>query len=197
MLGRFNISEPNEAGSLNASVSTIVIHPDWDSNSFDFDSDIAIAVLANAVQFTKRIKSVSLPKMNFDEVVGVGIIVGWGKSEHSGYSFTDSTPSSLAIPAINSSYCYATVPKLAQHTSVSLFCGGYENQKKGPCLGDSGGGFYVKDPTTNLWNVRGIVSGSLADIEHGCDVNKFSLYTNVARFIEWIEKVIIETKKYD
>lgn len=190
MLGKFNLSEPNEAGSLNASVSSIVIHPDWNHENFKFDSDIAIAVLTDAVEFSKRIKPVSLPKMDFDEVVGVGTIIGWGKSEHSDDErYFDSTPSKLLVPAINSSYCYSTFPKLAVHTSVTAFCGGYEDKRKGPCIGDSGGGFYMKDSSTNSWNVRGIVSASLVDMQFGCDVNKFSLFTNVARFIEWIEKV--------
>lgn len=189
MLGKFNLSIPNEAGSLNASVSSIVIHPDWNNENFKFDSDIAIAVLTDAVQFSKRIKPILLPKMDFDEVVGVGTIFGWGKSEHSDERFFDSTPSKLLVPAINSSYCYSTFPQLAVHTSVTLFCGGYEDMRKGPCIGDSGGGFYMKDSSTNSWNVRGIVSGSLVDMQFGCDVNKFSLFTNVARFIEWIEEI--------
>lgn len=46
-----------------------------------------------------------------------------------------------------------------------------------------------------MWDIRGIVSASLTDAEHGCDINKFSLYTNVSWFLEWIRKVMEETKE--
>lgn len=61
--------------------------------------------------------------------------------------------------------------------------------------GDSGGGFYIQNLTEYSWNIRGIVSGSLVDFEHGCDINKFQLYTNVARFVGWILEVVQETKE--
>lgn len=92
---------------------------------------------------------------------------------------------------MNASYCFSTFPKLAPHASVGVFCGGYENKGKSACLGDSGGGFYLK--TQHVWNVRGVVSGSLIGDQYGCDINKFQFYTNVARYIEWITKVMEKT----
>lgn len=62
------------------------------------------------------------------------------------------------------------------------------NKGKAPCLGDSGDGFYVKDATT--WTVKGIVSSSLLTQRHDCDTNVFSLYTNVAKFSDWITEMM-------
>jgi secreted trypsin-like serine protease len=95
------------------------------------------------------------------------------------------------IPAINSSHCYTTFTILAAVSSNRAFCGGYEDSGKSPCLGDSGGGFYQLDSASSLWNVRGIVSASIYNFDYGCDINKYSIYTNVARFFDWI----IETAK--
>lgn len=58
-----------------------------------------------------------------------------------------------------------------------------------------GGGWFVLDPMTSSWNVRGIISASLVDLDYGCDVNKFTLYTNVARFTTWINKTIEATQE--
>lgn len=190
-LGRHDLSDAYEDGAQNYLVSDIVVHPSWNFTSAKYDSDIAIIVLLDLVEFNDYIQTICLPTPNYNEVSGMGLVVGWGKSEHSEGQNYDPTPSKVEVPAVNSSYCYSTYPKLAQHAAVSVFCGGYEDKGKAPCMGDSGGGFYIK--TKDVWNVRGIVSGSLSDNVLGCDINKFQFYTNVARYIEWITKVMEKT----
>lgn len=194
-VGRFNLSDSSEEECVDSLVWDTIIHPYWDSNSFSFDSDIAIVVLRNSVELSDKIQPVCLPQLSFEDVFGLGTIVGWGKSEFSEILSKqhDETPSKIFIPAINASHCYTTYPLLAKHSSNGIFCGGYENEGKGPCLGDSGGGFYLQNPLSDQWNIRGIVSGSLRDLEHGCDINKFQLYTNVARFVDWIEQTMNES----
>jgi secreted trypsin-like serine protease len=78
--------------------------------------------------------------------------------------------------------------------STTSFCAGYEDQGKGACLGDSGGGFYSLESLESPWIVRGIVSGSLLDQNKQCDVNAFELFTNVARFADWIGKVMEDSR---
>lgn len=84
------------------------------------------------------------------------------------------------VPAINSSHCFTTFYVLASVSSNRAFCGGYENQARAPCLGYSGGEFYLREQSSK-WNA------SLID--------KFSIYTNDARFVEWIEFVVENTNK--
>lgn len=194
MLGRFNLSNPMEQGSVTSLVSEIVIHEEWNSTSWRYNADIAIIVLMESIAFSKTIQPICLPEKNYDYVNETGIVVGWGKSEHSGLRNYDDTPSKVQIPAINDSYCLTKFPKLAQHADVGTFCGGYEYKGKAPCFGDSGGGFYLKSSVEGTWNVKGIVSGSLGDPVHGCGINYFQLYTNVARFIDWIAKVTNENE---
>lgn len=191
MLGRFNLSSDDEVGSMDILIWDIFIHPRWSFLSQRYESDIAVLVLIDLVKFSSIVRPVCLPPSNYEELSGNGTVIGWGKSETSPFNNHDPTPSKVKIPTVNASYCYSTFPKLAPHTSVGSFCGGYENMKKAPCLGDSGGGFYIK--TRCRWFIRGIVSGSLTHKEHGCDINKFQLYTNVARFIEFI-KDVMDTK---
>lgn len=192
-MGKYDLSVTNEYGSKSVLVNDIKLHPDWNFNNQRFDADISIVVLQKKIQFTQQIQPICVPMENFDEVKGVGKVVGWGKSDILGKH--DMIPKELDVPAVNSSHCYTTFTYLSAVSSNRAFCGGYENEGRSPCLGDSGGGWFVLDPTTSTWNVRGIVSASLVDLDYGCDVNKFSLYTNVARFTTWINKMIEETQE--
>lgn len=46
-----------------------------------------------------------------------------------------------------------------------------------------------------MWTIDGIISGGLqGDDGISCNVNAFTLYTNVARFVDWITKVMRESK---
>lgn len=194
LLGRYNLNVADEHGSRNSSISEIIIHPDWNHNNNNFDADIAIVIMSDAVEFSDQIQPVCLPVPRFTEVVGVGTVVGWGKSAQTEYNQQDPKPTQLDIPAVNASYCYPRFPDLADASSHRAFCGGFDNEGKGPCLGDSGGGFYLKDAATSSWAVAGIISASIVDLDHGCDINKFSLYTSVARFSDWIMEIITGTK---
>lgn len=196
-LGRFNLSDSNEKETVNGLIDKVFIHPDWRFESNNYDADIAIAVLREAVEFNNKIKPVCLPEFSYGRVEGNGTVVGWGKSENSSRSSEqhDQLPSKVVIPAINGTHCYTTYPKLAAHSSNRIFCGGYESRETSPCMGDSGGGFYQQSQLSRSWYIKGIVSGSLANVKYGCDINKFSLYTHVARFIDWIQTVTKETNE--
>lgn len=175
----------------------INLHPDWNFNREHYDADIAIVILEAPTSWSNYIQPVCLPpQQSFNEVTGTGVVTGWGKSENSGRSSHDTIPSKLEVPAINASYCYPTFPQLSQYSSHRMFCGGYENRSKAPCVGDSGGGFYLMGLSESyelIWIVNGIVSGAIYDQKFHCDINKFTLYTNVRRYVDWIWKVVNET----
>lgn len=187
LIGKYDLNVTDEFGTITSLVLDIVLHPEWNFTNEKFDADIAVAVLTESVEFSNHIQPVCLPQSSHDEVSGDGTIVGWGKSkidhEH------DVIPNKLIVPAVNSSHCYTTFYVLGAISSNGAFCAGFANQAKAPCRGDSGSGFLLKDTSTSSWNVRGIVSASIIDFDHGCDINKFSLYTNVARFVPWILNV--------
>lgn len=66
------------------------------------------------------------------------------------------------------------------------------NESKGPCSGDSGSGFYLRNELAKVFELKGIVSASLSELSHGCDIEVYSLYTDVAKFVDWIR---MEMKK--
>lgn len=55
-------------------------------------------------------------------------------------------------------------------------------------LGDSGGGLYTSRGTKQY--IRGIVSSSLFRTDGSCDVNRYSVFTNVAKYSNWINGVL-------
>lgn len=152
----------------------------------NYDADIAILVLKVATDFNRFVQPVCLPEHNNNVITGTGIVTGWGKAQSSD-QLNQPTPSELKIPAVDDGHCYTKEPKLAKYSSDRMFCGGFRDQGIAVCLGDSGGGFFSLDET---WTIRGIVSGGLRTAMGECNVNTFTLYTNVAKFRGWINEVM-------
>lgn len=191
-LGKYNLSDENEIGSRSHLVHEIIIHPDWKFNHHKFDADIAVLVLEDATSFDIFVHSVCLPVRSSDTVTGTGTVVGWGKSESSNGHF-EPTPFQLQVPVIDAAHCYTNFPKLAKYSSTRMFCGGYDNQGKAPCGGDSGGGMHFMSEAAT-WTIRGVVSGGLMTALGGCDVDSYTLYTDVAQFLDWIAEVMERTQ---
>jgi secreted trypsin-like serine protease len=199
-VGKHNLNVSDEPGSVEHSVQEIVLHHDWDYQSPVFDADISILVLRDPVVITRNVEPICLPRPSYDEVVGTGTVVGWGVSEHSEAAGEqhDWTPNELEAPAVSQSHCVFTVRKLFAISSLRTFCAGFVGESKSVCSGDSGGGFYLRDLLTNNFNLRGIVSSAAYDpdqLTRGCDVNVYSIYTNVARFIDWIRNEMEKSKE--
>jgi secreted trypsin-like serine protease len=194
MLGKHNLSNYNENHSQNVSVREIILHPNWQWNveiEESYNSDIAVVLLKENVVFSSHIQPVCLPQQSFLDVTESGIVVGWGKAKHSENpkKYTK-LPSELEVPIINSTHCLTISQKLSNLT----FCGSYKNEQKTLCTRDSGGGFHSLEVTTDLFEIRGIVSSTISNQQGQCDINAYQLFTNVARFTDWIEKVVKETK---
>lgn len=195
LIGRYNLSDNYENGSKFASVQEIIMHPEWNYRDDKYDADIAIVKLCNSVEFSNQIQTVCLPAATLPKPVGRGVVVGWGKSSNEAEN--DDTPNQIEMPAVNASYCYTRFPKLADYSSYRAFCAGFENEQRGSCTGDSGGGFFMKDSLRFSWTINGIVSSSLINEEYDCDVNSFGIYTNVALFRSWIDQQTLTTGNTD
>lgn len=193
-LGKFDLDNAYEQHSESSRITQIIIHPDWKPDHLSYDADIAIVVLRDKIEFTPHIRPVCLPPRSDSEVTGSGTVVGWGLSNNSVESGThEKTPIELQIPAINASHCYTRFHDLVYASSTRMFCGGYDNQGKGPCSGDSGSGYYALNSYSSpSFVIQGIVSVAQVDNLKKCDVNKYSLFTNVGRFVDWIEEKTLQ-----
>lgn len=203
-MGKFDLSLNIEYESQASDVERVEIHPDWDSERRSYDADIAVLVLKNLVILSDFIQPICLPEFSNQDLSGRGIISGWGRSEKrtsnfdssnllnfllefTPFNFKQSQPKKLTIPIINSTFCYKTFPILKELSSNQMFCGGYINEGKVPCMGDLGGGFYMLNDSS--WFIRGIISTPIVH-DNDCNTNMFSLYTNVAVYVKWIKNVM-------
>jgi len=81
--------------------------------------------------------------------------------------------------------CHWSNPVFVSLTSNRTFCAGMRDGT-GPCNGDSGSGLVIFDPNTNRYQLRGIVSRSVRGSEPLCDLTKFTVFVDVAKYLPWI-----------
>jgi secreted trypsin-like serine protease len=162
-------------------------HEDFGKNVGNHDADIAILRLSDPVTFTNRIQPICLPGLDekIEEVAGT--VVGYGQNlvadQH------EDIPRFIEdIRTVDPLVCFFADSRYFHLASVRTFCAGGEG--KGPCRGDSGGGFLMKSKRTGRWTIYGIVGASLYDpLFNTCDVDRYAVYTNVIHFLDWIRAV--------
>lgn len=182
-LGKYDLNETLERGSVPVYPSDIRIHPDWNIHSDRYDADIAIVIIESPIQITQLIFPACLWNENEEPTEQNGYVVGWGKT-HAGSMHHETKPRQVNIKMDAKNDCLFDNPKFSFISSNRTFCAGGEG--KGPCSGDSGSGFFIK--VESKWFLRGIVSASF--LENGfCDVNSYAIYTNTILYKDWIIQV--------
>lgn len=183
ILGSHNLSDPHETGKTIYGVEGIKVHHDWNVNSKSFDADIAMITLTDDIHFTRYVQPICLiePDSSVEEIM-IGYSVGYGKSEDE-TKLHETIPKFVKTPIQGSNEeCFYTNDVLLKISSRRTFCGG-SRDGIGVCMGDSGNGLFIQQ--NNIFYLRGIVSSSLM-ASSSCDVNNYSVYTNVLKFREWI-----------
>uniref|UniRef100_A0A1I8JT28 Peptidase S1 domain-containing protein n=1 Tax=Anopheles arabiensis TaxID=7173 RepID=A0A1I8JT28_ANOAR len=185
-VGQIHLKETSEYTQTHG-VQDIILHPEFNSNSFN--NDIALLKLSTNITMTKYVQPVCLWTMdsNQEMIVGKnGTIVGFGLNEHDVVS--DQLKQALvgvvdALTCIKSDRA-AFGPVLTSE----MFCG-KGRTGVGACNGDSGGGMFFE--VGGKWFVRGLVSfTSLRGNTGLCDPLKYTAYTDVAKYLEWIKQYI-------
>ncbi|XP_005186800.1 serine protease gd [Musca domestica] len=187
-LGRHNLKNWNEEGSVAAPVDDIFIHPDYNQHLSSYDADIAVVVLKNEVRYNTFIRPACMwtGSTSIEFIEGEpGIVVGWGLGGFNTtkqMSTTSTVPKIISTPVVSNNVCFAANPKYKSLTSNRTFCAGImydqllytkslaskplvfnKQLHQGPCTGDSGAGLMIF--RNNRWVLRGTVSGSLPMFE--------------------------------
>uniref|UniRef100_A0A8C5LWR6 pancreatic elastase n=1 Tax=Leptobrachium leishanense TaxID=445787 RepID=A0A8C5LWR6_9ANUR len=178
VLGDHNLST-NEGTEQVISVSTIVKHASWNSNSVAAGFDIAILRLASSATINSVVRLATLPS---DGAVlshnHACIITGWGRTSTGG-----SLPSILQqapLPVVAHATC-STSSYWGSTVKTSMVCAGGNGAQAG-CNGDSGGP--LNCAVSGVYQVHGIASfvSSL-----GCNAYlKPTVFTRVSAYISWI-----------
>ncbi|KAG5669359.1 hypothetical protein PVAND_017247 [Polypedilum vanderplanki] len=183
LLGRFNLEDDNEKFFVSRNFSAIFLHPKYNqtAEAYRSNSDISMIRMSQKVQFSDFIQPVCLPESNSNSANLYGTVVGYGKSETD--KIHEMTPRQAQMYSISFSECLLKAPIYSYIVSSRSICVGGTNSI--PCLGDSGGGFFVKNSKSGQYEVKGIVSQ--AKRTNGCDPKDFVAFVDVAKFIDWIQ----------
>ncbi|XP_046694362.1 coagulation factor VII isoform X1 [Silurus meridionalis] len=159
-------------------VSKIIIHPLYNSTSYDVD--IALLHLRRNISLGPFVIPICLPPAQGTFVRTLGavrtsVVSGWGRlSQHGAQS---NLLQRLEVPRVSLEKCKA-------HSGLSLtnnmLCAGFKEGGRDACRGDSGGPLVTC--YNNTWFLTGIVSWG-----KGCArADMYGIYTRVSVFVEWI-----------
>lgn len=110
-------------GGISVSVSKIVQHPRYNSNTLDYD--ISIMYLSWSLTFTPSMHAINLPKQG--EVLAVGtntLISGWGELSESGGGGSSRQLQFVQVPIIDDYTCQAAYRGYNTITA-NMICAGF------------------------------------------------------------------------
>nr|XP_040233895.2 uncharacterized protein LOC120956474 [Anopheles coluzzii] len=165
----------------------IIINPGFSKASIIHD--IALIKLRTNISMNRYVQPVCLWTMDsaLELIVGRnGTIVGFGLSER---DVVSEQLKQATIGVVDPYTCIASDRVVyGTHLTLEMFCGKGQNGVSA-CNGDSGGGMFFE--VSGRWFVRGLVSFTPARGSSGlCDPLKYTVYTDVAKYVEWIKQYI-------
>ena len=184
LLGVYDLNNPYEAGRFNFPIQNIKIHPDWNPNADSYNADIAVLVLEHEIIFWSSVQPICLPDSKIVAITK-GYVVGYGVSEDE-TKVHENIPKVIETPIQKNEDCFVKDKSLAKLSSNQTFCGG-TGTGVGVCKGDSGSGLVVN--YTGTYYLRGIVSSGLKGGKYVCDVDTYSIFTDVTKYIDWINSI--------
>ncbi|KAK9892388.1 hypothetical protein WA026_019840 [Henosepilachna vigintioctopunctata] len=190
-LGKYFLRRWSNAALQERQIQDIFVHEYYDHMSTK--NNIALLKLVKPVKSTQYVRPVCLWKgdSNLQNIIGEsGVVIGWGFNEH---GIITNKLIKTYMPVVPRETCIRSYPEFFTHfTSNNSFCARFSNDTS-ICTGDSGGGmiFPQKHPGIHkpLHYLRGIVSISVAlQNEFKCDSEHYIVFTDVAKYLPWIEK---------
>lgn len=176
-----------EAEKIVLSPKRIIIHDEWNPQTQQYDADISLLEFEKGkILFSDSsdfISPICLWGSETEPAAKEGVVVGWGKSEDA-TKFHETIPTMIKAKIQTNEECFLTQRPLLDLSSFRTFCAGLQNGS-GVCFGDSGSGLFIK--VNQVHYLKGIVSSSLVK-DQLCDVSKNAVYTNVLKYMDWIEE---------
>lgn len=167
-------------------IQSMIIHDDY--NNSTLTNDIAILILKLPVELAENVNTICLPPPNYSFDNERCLVSGWGKDHHKGkFQFV---LKKVELPIIPNNMCETMLRKTVLGSYFRLdntfLCAGAEYGKDS-CKGDGGSPLVCRiSNTSNSYYQSGIVSWGI-----GCKKSNIpGAYVNVARYREWIDKVM-------
>uniref|UniRef100_A0A3B3BK48 Prostasin-like n=1 Tax=Oryzias melastigma TaxID=30732 RepID=A0A3B3BK48_ORYME len=171
----------NSPNSVSRSVSQIIVHPNYNSQSQD--NDVSLLKLSSSVTFNDYISPVCLAAAGSDFPGGTTAwVTGFGTLSFQGSA--SSTLQEVSVPIVSNTQCSASYGSITNN----MICAGLTDGGKDSCQGDSGGPLVSKNDTR--WVQAGVVS-----FGEGCAQANFpGVYARVSQYQSWISSQVDGTQ---
>ena len=174
------------SGGVRVGVDTIVVHPRY--NERTSENDIALLRLvvpvgAPPLPVVTRARETALAAAGT-----LATAIGWGDTLVKGARFPVDLRK-VQVPIVTNRVCNG--PRAyAGDVAAKMVCAGFAAGGKDSCQGDSGGPLVVAD------GVGGFALAGVTSWGARCAApNKYGVYTRVARFAAWIDKVVAAPRR--
>ncbi|XP_024913430.1 chymotrypsin-like protease CTRL-1 [Cynoglossus semilaevis] len=160
-------------------VSQVIIHPDYNNNTFDMD--IGLLKLSSPVTFTDYIRPICLAS-NSSQFLSSTMCwaTGWGKINSDEQLPASAPLQQVQIPVVGKKECSCIYGAIeAANITDTMICAGELN--KGICQGDSGGPLQCK--LNSIWIQAGISSFGIP-----CSIGVPEVFARVSQFELWIKE---------
>ncbi|CRK96377.1 CLUMA_CG009794, isoform A [Clunio marinus] len=157
----------------------IKINSDWKFNNPNYDGDIAIAVLFNPVTFSDTVQPICLPEQNAGTLIRPDGLV-------TGINNIDNTNVRRRVTVEKNDVCFQHFPTRVQKASPRTFCVKWQGEDLEIANGFSGSYLHNSD---DVWLIQGIETETFVQ-KNDCDIQKHSIFTNVAHYIDWIQNIV-------
>ncbi|XP_055587256.1 CLIP domain-containing serine protease B15-like [Uranotaenia lowii] len=187
-VGRNRLNETDERAKEHEA-DAILVHENFRTDKVQ--DDIALIRLATDIEFNDYVQPVCLWDKGDDRLFlreNKGSIVGFGATGKAGFSVA---LNEAEIPVVDNQVCIESNREAFAFTLTSnMFCGGRRDGVNA-CNGDSGGGMFFL--YGDRYFVRGVVSFSPSLSNGQCDPYEYVVFTDVARYVQWITKTLNAT----
>ncbi|KAK3555556.1 hypothetical protein QTP86_021783 [Hemibagrus guttatus] len=181
VLGLHDQYESNTSDRQYHQIQQIIMNPNY--NKRTKDSDIALILLQNKVNFTDYIQPICFPESQQQFAAGRKCaIAGWGRLTEGG--LVADVLQQAVVPLINNSVCQERLPEY--NITERMVCAGYPEGGIDTCQGDSGGPLMCEEED-GLWVLAGVTSFGMGCARPG----RPGVYALLTHFTEWI----LETRR--
>ncbi|XP_006826065.1 uncharacterized protein LOC100368814 [Saccoglossus kowalevskii] len=167
-------------------IADYIVHPNYNGETYDYN--IALLKLEEPAQLVSYVQTLCLP--NEDDLFIARpntyncYVAGWGASNQAESNVDAGNPSlvlgQIQLPIIATQTCRETTHRVI---TDRMLCAGYRFKPRDACREDSGGALMCRR-NDDTFTAIGVVSWG-----EGCgELNNYGIYTNVLKFVDWINE---------